>query len=313
MVSHLPQHLNQSGLKTQSVEVSLLLANLKKIIWFLGIPAWSFGMLDRSLAFLSAGYFSAISFLHLCIISLFFVGWLYLQPASLYRSDLDTLESYRRDANPLHQEVFLCRIERRMLELSQHHLISQEYNLPFPYLCQIYHLLNLKHLESVHQLSLNNLKVMNVSTFQPTQVGGIIKFQTILESPFNVLRLWRQPRVEAQLVLHTPYTVELNIPVYNQKTITVLFNVQPLSAVEHKLFIDIYSTLEGPKPILQWLMHVAAGLTLFEDLPYLRKLSQKQADGLANLDRISTHETLHLYRRFVDLYGHQLQPAEAES
>ena len=102
-------------------------------------------------------------------------------------------------------------------------MISQEYILPFPYLCQIYHLLNLKHLETVHNFSLNNLKIFQISHFQPTSTGGIIKFQTILDSPANPLRIWRQPIVEVDLILHTPYTVELSIPVYNNKRIIVLF------------------------------------------------------------------------------------------
>jgi hypothetical protein len=106
-------------------------------------------------------------------------------------------------------------IESRMAELQPHHLISQRYFFPFPYLCQIYHLLNLKHLENVHGFSLNNLEILQVSHFHSSEVGGTIRFQTILRSPLNILRLWRQPVVEVDLILHDPYTVELCIPFFS--------------------------------------------------------------------------------------------------
>ena len=123
-------------------------------------------------------------------------------------------------------------------------MISQEYILPFPHLCQIYHLLNLKHLETIHKFSLNNLKFANITHSQPTQQGGIIKFQTVLDSPINALRIFRQEFVEVDLILHNPYTVELSIPVYNSKRVNIVFNVLPLTSKEHYFFIDIYSDLE---------------------------------------------------------------------
>jgi len=311
MLSIEPQ-TSKSIQTNQLFEISLVSENLKNIIWFLGIPAWLFGITDRFVAFLASGYFSAASFLHLWIISLFFVGWLYLQPQALRRGSLANLQSYRRDANPRLHERYLCKAERRMLEMRQQHLVSQEYTLPFPYLCQIYHLLNLKHLESVHHFSLNHLKILQVSALKTTHVGGMIEFQTVLESPFNALRIWRQAVVEAKLILHTPYMVELSIPVYGQKTITVMFNVLPLGSAEHKFFIDIYSNLEWPRPLLQLLLHLAACLTLFEDLPYLRRLAERKVERLTNSNRLPNHETMRLYQRFVDLYGPSLRPALAE-
>jgi hypothetical protein len=140
-------------------------------------------------------------------------------------------------------------------------VIGQEYILPFPYLCQIYHLLNLKHLETIHNFSLNNLKVVKVSHLQPPEIGGMVKFQTILDSPVNPLIIWRQPIVEVGLILHTPYTVELNIPAYNNKRIIVIFNVIPLSNTDHKLFIDIYSDLKWPKPLLQLVLQNARAIS----------------------------------------------------
>jgi hypothetical protein len=164
-------------------------------------------------------------------------------------------------------------------------------------------LLNLKHLENVHSFSLNNLKIVKVTEFEPTAIGGQIKFQTILESPFNALRIWRQPIVEVILTLHTPYTVELNIPVYNDRRIIVMFHALPLNETEHKLFIEIYSDLNWPKPLLQILLHFASCLTLLEDLPYLRKLAQRNIHRLVNLSTLPAHETMLLYRRFVELHG----------
>jgi hypothetical protein len=194
-------------------------------------------------------------------------------------------------------------IESRMDELKEHHLISQRYFFPFPYLCQIYHLLNLKHLENVHTFSLSNLEILKVSHFQSSEVGGTIKFETILRSPLNILRLWRQPIVEVDLILHDPYTVELKIPIYRQKQVTVLFNVIPLQNRGHELFIDIYSSLSRFKPLLKLVFHCASCLTVLEDLPYIRKLAERNLKRLVELNKVSNHETMQLFKRFTELYG----------
>jgi hypothetical protein len=163
--------------------------------------------------------------------------------------------------------------------------------------------LNLKHLESVHNVSLGNLKIVGVNHCYSTETGGALKFQTILNNSVNALRMWRQPTVEAELILHTPFTVELCIPVYNGKKIIVIFNVLPLSNNEHKFFVDIYSDLEWHKPLLQIILHFAACWTLIEDLPYLRTLAQKNLDRLIGSNHISSHLNMWLFRRFVELYG----------
>ena len=297
--------------KEQIKEISLFVHNLRSGIWFLGLPSWLFGVTDRTFASFADGYVSTLELAQLFTASFFFLGWIYLKPEiSLNSSDTETLPNYEFDFEPYELEVYKGIVTNRMLELHEQHMIRQEYILRFSYLCQIYHLLNLKHLETIHSFSLNNLKVVKVSNFQPTSNGGTIKFQTVLDSPINPLRIWRQPIVEVQLILHTPYTVELSIPVYNNKHITVLFNALPLSNNEHKLFIDIYSNLEWPKPILQLLLHFASSLTLFEDLPYLRKLGERNIQRLVNLSRVSNHETMWLMRRFADLYGGKKEPAQ---
>jgi hypothetical protein len=275
------------GTQSLEIELALFITKLKNGIWLAGIPSWLFGITDRSLAAFADGYLSTLEVFQLFTASFFFLSWLYLRP----ENDLNSNEGY------------LCPTQDNRFELRKRHMISQEYILPFPYLCQIYHLLNLKHLETVHKFSLNNLRVINISSFQPTAIGGIIQFQTILESPMNALRIWRQPIVEVDLILHTPYTVELSIPVYNGKRITVMFYALPLNHREHQLFIEIYSDLDWPKPILQILLHLASCLTLFEDLPYLRNLGEKNIERLFNVNLASNHKTMLLFKRFVELYG----------
>jgi hypothetical protein len=279
------------------LDIAWFILRLKNGVWFFGIPSFLFGITDRSVAAFADGYLSPIEIIHIFTASFFFLTWLYLKPEQSFEpNDVDSIQSY------LHQ-ASICPAQTSQFELKKRHMISQEYILPFPYLCQIYHLLNLKHLESIHKFSLNNLRVIKVSHVQSTSIGGIIKFQTILDSPLNILRIWRQPIVEVDLILHTPYTVELSIPVYKNKRMTVMFNAYPLTENEHYFFIDIYSDLEWPKPILQILLHIASCLTLFEDLPYLRKLSEKNIGHLVNRNRMSSHETMWLFNRFVELHG----------
>jgi len=201
---------------------------------------------------------------------------------------------------PLHQT------EVRMLQIKQHHTICQEYVLPIPYLCQMYHLLNLKHLEVVHGFSLKGLKIGNVGQFEETKTGGSIKFQTTLVSSFNILRIWRRLVVEVQLTLHDLYTIELNIGIYRDRKINVIFNILPLGESEHKLFINIYSNVGFIKPIFQVLLHCASYLTLVEDMPYLHKLAKKNPLSLVKSAKNSKRQTMQLFNRFIDLYQSNL-------
>ncbi|MCG6136012.1 MAG: hypothetical protein MET45_15380 [Nostoc sp. LLA-1] len=283
-------HSDQTS--TIELEFAVFISKFKTGIWLVGIPSWIFGITDRSVDALADGYLSGGEIFQLFTTSLFFLSWLYLKPETT--------------VNNLDENQYLgclCPNQANKFALKRRHMISQEYILPFPYLCQIYHLLNLKHLETVHGLSLNNLKILNISHFQPTSIGGIIKFQTVLDSPVNPLRIWRQPIVEVDLILHTPYTIELSIPVYNGKRIVVIFQAFPLTEKEHQLFIDIYSDLDWPKPLLQILLHFASCLTLFEDLPYLRNLTEVNIERLFKLSKFSNNANTLLFKRFVELYG----------
>ncbi len=234
-----------------------------------------------------------------------------LKIESLNVKSMSTLKYYQLSSvTPPHGD-YLRRTEARMLQLKKYHKISQEYILPIPYLCQIYHLLNLKHLEQVHGLSLSGLKVGNVSQIQATKIGGSLKFKTSLNTSLNLLRMWRQPVVEVELTLHTPYTIELSIPIYQGRKITIIFNVLPLGKNAHKLFIDIYSDLVFPKPIMQLFLHCAACVTLFEDLPYLHKLANGNLHRRVRSIKGSNRDTMQLFKRYVELYGSSLEQPQS--
>ncbi len=298
-----------------SSKASLLVTNLRGGLWKVGSFAWMVAVVDRSVAFFADGSLSAIAFAQVSLVAFLFIAWLYLKPEKLATErfsaeQISTLKHYKLSSNTPQHEAYRRKTEARMLQLEKYHLITQEYTLPIPYLCQIYHLLNLKHLESVHGFSLNNLKVIDVSQFEATTIGGSLKFQTVLEASPNVLSLVRQPVVEVELTLHTPYTIELSLPVHHDKQIAVMFNVLPLSHNEHKLFIDIYSNLALPRPLLQILLHVASSLTVLEDLPYLHKLSKAKIHRSVQLGQ-SNHKTMQLFKRFVALYGSSLEQPQA--
>lgn len=304
----LPNHnFNGSVGSKRSPERILCEIMLKSGIWFLGVVFWLFGVSDRGIAAVADGYLTVTEVSHFLVASFLFVSWLYMKPEELASdSNLLAIRRYGTIAT-INQQKNLKLVETKMHDLNKRYVTSQTHILPFPYFCQIYHLLNLKHLENIHSFSLGNLKVVEVSQIQPTHEGGKLKFKTVLDSPFNVLRVWRQPIVEVELVLHSPYMVELKIPAYQGKEITVVFNVLPLSEAEHKLFIDIYSDLGWPKPLLRFILNFAARLTLLEDLPYLRQLAARNLTNLVENNKNSAHNTMQLFQRFVDLYGSSIE------
>lgn len=297
--------MNSSVFTNNSVSLNRL--RFINHLWLFIVLSGGLGILGITWFDLTDSYLSSVEVSQLLATTLIFISWIYCKPTdNLNHLSFTTHLSryYQPENSPTSNdhELYLTTTQNRMEELKTYHLISQDYIFPFPYLCQIYHLLNLKHLEDIHGFSLNNLKILGVSEMQQTTCGGLMKFQTILESPMNVLRMWRQPIVEVDLILHTPFTVELNIPAYNDKRIIVMFNVIPLGETEHQLFIDIYSNLAWPKPILKAFMHVAACLTVLEDLPYLRKLAQRNLERIVHSQKISSHETMWLFKRFAELH-----------
>ncbi len=315
MITNLYRHDNEVMGNSASSKTSLLVTKLRSSLWKVGSFVWMFALTNRSIAFLANGSLSTIGLAQIFLVTLLWIVWLYLKPTRLAAEhssadQISTLKHYKLSSNTPQHAACCYQTEARMLQLEKYHLITQEYVLPISYLCQIYHLLNLKHLESVHAFSLNNLKVIEVDQFEATTSGGSLKFQTILEPSPNVLSLVRKPVVEVELTLHTPYTIELNIPVHKGKRIAVMFNVLPLGHHEHKIFIDIYSNLALPRPLLQALLHTATGLTVLEDLPYLRKLNDSKIHHSAQLGQ-ANHKTMQLFKRFVDLYGSSLEQPQA--
>jgi hypothetical protein len=293
----------------QTVKVKLFFAKLRDSIWYFGIPSWIFGIYDRVVAAFADGCVSAIEFFHFFAATIFFLSWLLLKPKKDLNLEPFNLSEYQPDLASQPDLVYEEVTQTRLAELQDHHVIRQEYVLPYPYLCQIYHLLNLKHLESVHNFSLGNLKIVGVSDFQPTTIGGVLRFQTVLDSPMNILRIWRQPIVEVELILHTPYTIELRIPAYRDRKIVVIFNAIPLGNDVHRFVVDIYSNLGWFKPLLKFILHIASCLTLFEDLPYLQALAKRNIHQLLNAGRVTNQENMRLFQRFVDLYGSGIEAA----
>jgi hypothetical protein len=286
-------------------ETNLFMMQLKQGLWLFGISAWLFGLIDRGIAAFADGYFSLTECLSVLAILLLLLSWVSLKP--------QIEQAVAESAEPsggvpfLHpSEGHLAVAQALMDELRPYHLISQSYLLPYPYLAQIYHLLNLKHLESIHSFSLNNLRIVEVSSLEKTEQGGAVIFQTVLDSPLNVLRIWRQSLAEVKLTLHTPYTVELGIPVYGDKVIVVMFNAIPLSDTQHQFCVDIYSNLQWYKPLMKLLLHFASILTVIEDLPYLEALTRK-VQRLTQVNSGSLDKTVNremwLFNRFVGLYG----------
>lgn len=151
---------------------------LRNSAWSFGILLWLLMITNGGVTSFADGYLSATELSHLVIASCLFVGWLYLKPEnSASRGSISSpLQGHQLDSSSYQDNGYHCAVQARMLELQEQHLISQEYVLPFPYLCQLHHLLDLKHLEDVHDFSLNNLKVIKVNYFQPTAMGGMIKF-----------------------------------------------------------------------------------------------------------------------------------------
>jgi hypothetical protein len=98
------------------------------------------------------------------------VCWFYLKPEEDWiNSGLEQLQTYQHQSTTSYQDkTYLVAAQTRMKELQDYHQISQRYVLPFPYICQIYHLLNLKHLENVHSFSLSNLRVVGVNEVRPS-------------------------------------------------------------------------------------------------------------------------------------------------
>lgn len=260
--------------------------------WLLGIPAFVYGAIDRGITWFNSGTAEVTAFSHCMVATMGLLVWFVVGMAA------NTFEP------PAVNEKAVTAFAEA--DLPPACIAQQSYRLPFPYQCQIYHLLNLKHLEEIHRFSLGNLKVTKVSHFKKTQTGGQMRFRTVLDSPVNVLRLWRDPSVEVDLILHTPQQIELKVPIYRQKFVHVLFSVQPLSEEEHTLSIQIFSDLRWPREMLRAILTIAASLTLLEDLPYLSQLASSNAMRSPHAtEGVTVAPAMQLFQRYLHLYGDQ--------
>jgi hypothetical protein len=66
----------------QLAEITEFSFLLKHGLWFLGVIAWIFGILDRSIASFSDGSLSATEVPQLLTIIILFGAWLFLKPKS---------------------------------------------------------------------------------------------------------------------------------------------------------------------------------------------------------------------------------------
>ncbi len=281
-------------------------------IWILGILTCLFGMLDRAITvaldFYQGNNVSYLEFSYFLGTVMLLTGWIFLKPTLEEEFNVfERLEAGKLNSNLYRNQSHLQVARNRMLELKNQHVISQLHTLPFPYLSQIYHLLNLKHLETVHSTSLGSLKVVDVCNLKPTPLGGTVQFKTTLTSSLNVLKIWRQSIVDVELTLHTPFMIELSIPVYGGKKMIVIFSIFPLSSTSHELLIDIYTDLPYPRFLLLTILHIASLFTLYEDLPYLKKLSERGLENLLSSNQISSNKAMWLFERFVNLHRSEAQ------
>lgn len=257
--------------------------------WLLGVPVFTFGAADRVVSTLITNSTEVSDNCYCMTALVLLIGWLCMGLETQSHQQSSEIQA-ASSTLPLLPEAD-C-------------IAQQSYTLPFPYRCQIYHLLNLKHLEDVHQFSLGNLKVMGVSHFHKSQSGGLIRFKTVLDSRFNVLRLWRQNSVDVDLILHNPYQIELKVPIYRHRFLHVLFNVIPLNSEEHQLVIQMFSDLQWPKDLQRVILLLASSLTLLEDLPYLNQLATRNVVRSPQMIKHPTRlHAMQLFQRYVDLYG----------
>ncbi|XHX80914.1 MAG: hypothetical protein RBJ76_13565 [Stenomitos frigidus ULC029] len=49
-------------------------------VWWVGVPGWVFGIIDRSIAGFGDGFLSAIELMQLFVAATFFLAWVALKP-----------------------------------------------------------------------------------------------------------------------------------------------------------------------------------------------------------------------------------------
>ncbi len=299
-------------------EIAFIIGRVRSGIWLFGIPSWLFGIGDRSFAAFADGYISVIEVVQLFTASLFFASWLFLRPEnSLDNHEFTALQGNYGTTHTLKSE------SKQKHIVSQEHFLSQEYILPGSYWTNMFHTLNPLHLNHVHKITQNGIKVTEVTQYKETIKGGILTFTSVMDQIpglitdiqktikyipiLNLLNKYidmlRRPAFTSQLILHGPYTTELYIPSEKYYT-SIVFYVHPIEENKCKLFIDFYSNLPIPKICKFILFQIITPIVVWEDKVYLLKLSQKDPEFFRKIRRkVPDNHFLRLSHRFIELYG----------
>lgn len=309
---------NKKSNKTE--EIALFVSKFRNGIWLFGIPSWLFGISDRSYAALTDGYLSAVEITQLFTACLLFISWLFLRPEYLLDNN-DVIALQGSCGN--HQNLKSKSKQKHII--SEEHFLSKEYILPGSYWTNMFHTLNPLHLNHVHKITQNGIKVTEVTQYQETDKGGILTFTSVMDQIpglitdiqktikyipiLNLLNKYidmlRRPAFTSQLILHGPYTTELYIPSEKYYT-SIVFYVHPIEENKCKLFIDFYSNLPIPKICKYILFQIITPIVVWEDKVYLLKLSQKDPEFFRTIRRkVKDNHFLRLSQRFIELYGSQ--------
>lgn len=303
---------------SKAVEIAFIFSRIRSGIWLFGIPSWVFGISDRSYAAFADGYLSAMEVIQLFTASLLFASWLFLNPENLVDNhDVIELEADYGITHALNSE------SNQKYMINKEHFLSKDYILPGSYWTNMFHTLNPLHLNHVHKITQNGIKVTEVTQYRETEMGGILTFASVMDQIpglitdiqkiikyipiINLLNKYidmlRRPAFTSQLILHSPYTTELYIPADKYYT-SIVFYVHPIEQNKCQLFIDFYSNLPIPKICKYILFQIITPIVVWEDKVYLLKLSQKDPEFFTKIRRkVPDNHFLRLSQRFIELYG----------
>lgn len=309
---------NQKSNKAE--EVAIFVSRFKSGIWLFGIPFWLFGIIDISFSALTDGYWSATEIIQLFTASVLFISWLFLRPEYLDNND----DAIALQGNCCNTHSLKSESKQKYI-VSQEHFLSKEYILPGSYWTNMFHTLNPLHLNHVHKITQNGIKVTEVTEYKETERGGILTFTSVMDQIpglitdiqkiikyipiLNLLNRYidmlRRPAFTSQIILHGPYTTELYIPSEKYYT-SIVFHVHPIEQNKCKLLIDFYSNLPIPKICKFILFQIITPIVVWEDKVYLLKLSQKHPEFFRKIRRkVHDRHFLRLSQRFIELYGSQ--------
>ena len=306
---------NQANIRAG--EVALFVGRFRSGIWLFGILFWLFGISYISFSAFSDGYWSAIEIIQLFTASVLFLSWLFLRPEYLENNHVIALQGNyctNHTLKPDSEQKYIIREE---------HFLSKEYIFPGSYWTNMFHTLNPLHLNHVHKITQNGIKVTEVTQYRATKTGGIltftsemdqipglitdiqkiIKYVPILNLLNKYIDMLRRPAFTSQLILHGLHTTELYIPAEKYYT-SIVFSIHPIEENKCKLFIDFYSNLPIPKIFKFILFQIITPIVVWEDKVYLLKLSQKDPDFFRKIRRkVPDNHFLRLSQRFIELYG----------